>query len=352
MLKSLQPKLSCPTCCQSDAGLALDVFNDGVDGHVCDGVLVCERCGVWYPIENYVLELVPPALLDPAEAGAFAKRFERQFNAIGIRWSVRHDTEGPADNAFDEQIKQRFHFDHYAEGAHAGFSDYTESPFIRAAGHRYMRLWMTALGPSGQWVLDVGCGTGICSFPIAERHTVIGFDISKRTIEKVVGKALAQNQMAQTTFFVGDAGHLAFRPGTFDHVQTFGSLHHLPDPRRAVQQIQQILVPGGTHFAVENNQTIFRGIFDLMMKIYPLWIEEAGAEPLISQAMVDEWCRGLPVAIESQTSIFLPPHLFNLLGVDLARSAVDLSDRFFSLIPGIRAQGGQLVFEIRKLGQA
>jgi SAM-dependent methyltransferase/uncharacterized protein YbaR (Trm112 family) len=350
MLKSLQPKLCCPTCRQPNAGLDLHVFRDGIDAHVRDGVLVCGRCGGWYPIENYVLELVLPALLNPDEAAAFATKFQPELRTLGVD-ATSPQREGALSDAgvFDEQIKQRIHFDHYAEAAHSGFSDYTESPFIRAASSRYLRLWLTAIGPVGGWVLDIGCGTGICSFPIAEQHTVIGFDISKRTIEKVVDKALAQNRMARTTFFVGDGGYLAFKPGSFDHVQTFGSLHHLPDPCQAMRQIQEILVPGGTHFAVENNQTIFRGIFDLMMKIYPLWIEEAGAEPLISRAMVDEWCRGLPVAINSQTSIFLPPHLFNLLGFDLARSAVDWSDRICTLVPGLRHHGGQLVLETKKL---
>jgi SAM-dependent methyltransferase/uncharacterized protein YbaR (Trm112 family) len=350
MLKSLQPKLCCPTCRRPDAGLALHVFADGVDGHARDGVLACERCRAWYPIENYVLELVPSTLFDPATVSEFSTKFGRELRALGIDQLPPLGDAALAGKGYDDQIKQRIHFDHYAEGAHSGFSDYTTSPFIRAAGHRYAQLWLAALGPASRWILDVGCGTGISSFPIAERHTVIGFDISKRTIEKVVEKALTENKMARTTFFVGDGGYLAFKPGSFDHVQTFGSLHHLPDPRQAVRQIQQVLTTGGSHFAVENNQTVFRGIFDLMMKIYPLWIEEAGAEPLISRSMVEEWCRGLPVEILSQTSIFLPPHLFNLLGADLARRAVDLSDRFFSLIPGIRAHGGQLVFEIKKLG--
>lgn len=350
MLKSLPHRLLCPTCFSSDATLALHVFDDGVSGHVRDGLLVCTSCGAWCPIADYLLQLVPAELLDARETTVFIDRFGDRMSGLGLR-AHQGNTDGRHDNRYDEQLKQRYHFDAYAEEGHPGFSDYTQSPFIKAAGNRYVRLWLKALGPPGQWVLDVGCGTGINSFPVAERHTLIGFDISRKTIKKVIHQALAQNAMERTTFLVADGGHLAFRPGAFDHVQTFGALHHLPDPQRAVQQIQQILVPGGSHFAVENNQTLFRGIFDLLMKIYPLWVEEAGAEPLISRAMVERWCQGLPVEITSQTSIFLPPHLFNLLGVNLARGAVDWSDRFFSLIPGIRAHGGQLVLQIKKLGQ-
>jgi hypothetical protein len=122
----------------------------------------------------------------------------------------------------------------------------------------------------------------------------------------------------------------------------------MPDPATTVKQIQRILVPGGIHFAAENNKSAFRGIFDLMMKIYPLWIEEAGAEPLMTRTMFDDWCRQMTVNISSQTSIFLPPHLVNLFGLNSAKQLVELSDRFFSHIPFMRAQGGILLVTIVK----
>jgi hypothetical protein len=122
----------------------------------------------------------------------------------------------------------------------------------------------------------------------------------------------------------------------------------LPNPREVVADIQRVLKPGGVHFAVENNMSAFRKIFDLLMAVWPLWIEEAGTHALISRQMVADWTRGLPVRVESETSIFLPPQLLNLLGKS-AIPAVEWSDRLFSLIPLWRRHGGQLILTIRKL---
>lgn len=345
MLKSLVEKLACPTCKDTQRGLDLHVFRDGNDGHVADGVLTCRGCGVFYPIENDLLELVPPALLDPAALPAFLARFSAQLSSRGI--SAPAATSGKADE-FSEQLAQRRHFDDFASGA---MPDYTKTAFIRAASRRYINIWKGKLPPGGAWILDIGCGTGISSFPFADANTVVGFDISKKVIAQDIEAAKQRRLHAKTTFFVGDGSFLAFKNGSFNFSQTFGVLHHLPNPPSVVREIQRILAPGGLHFAVENNKSMFRGAFDAMMKLKPLWIEEAGEEPLMSRQMVDDWCAGLPVKVDSETSIFLPPHLVNILPQRVADAAVEYSDRLFSLMPILRQHGGQLVFTIGSLSR-
>ena len=94
--------------------------------------------------------------------------------------------------------------------------------------------------------------------------------------------------------------------------------------------------------------TLFRPIFDLLMKLRPIWTEEAGKEPLISEAMVRDWVRGLPAKVTTVTTVFLPPHLFNLLGLPAARKAPGLTDAIFSRVPVLRGQGGEIIIEIEK----
>jgi SAM-dependent methyltransferase len=156
--------------------------------------------------------------------------------------------------------------------------------------------------------------------------------------------------MAKGTFFVGDGSFLPFVDNSFDRAITFGVLHHLPNPQEVVADVQRVLKPDGIHFAVENNKSAFRKVFDLLMMVWPLWVEEAGTQPLISRQMVADWTEGLPVVIGSETSVFLPPQLVNLLG-KLAIPAVEYSDRLFSLIPIWNRHGGQLVFTIKKSAQ-
>jgi SAM-dependent methyltransferase len=222
-------------------------------------------------------------------------------------------------------------------------------PFWRAAAHRFLNHWRCAIQKPEAWILDIGCGIGVNSLPLADQFTVIGFDISKGAVLKVTEEARRQNLMGKTTFFVGDATFLAIRPESLDYAQTIGALHHLPNPEQALQEIQEILAVGGIYYGVENNKSVFRGIFDLLMSIKPLWIEEAGAEPLISAEMIDGWVGGLRARVTSETSVFLPPHLFNLLGPSLARNLLEGSDRFCTRIPRLRDQGGQILFMVEKL---
>jgi hypothetical protein len=85
-----------------------------------------------------------------------------------------------------------------------------------------------------------------------------------------------------------------------------------------------------------------------MMKIKPLWIEEAGAEPLISEKTLRTWAADLPADVHCETSVFLPLHLFNMLGLKTARTVLDWSDRACLRMPRLRSNGGQLVYHIHK----
>jgi ubiquinone/menaquinone biosynthesis C-methylase UbiE len=108
-------------------------------------------------------------------------------------------------------------------------------PFWRAAAHRFLNHWRCAIQKPEAWILDVGCGIGVNSLPLADQFTVIGFDISKGAVLKVTEEARRQNLMGKTTFFVGDATFLAIRPESLDYAQTIGALHHLPNPEQALQ---------------------------------------------------------------------------------------------------------------------
>ena len=308
-----------------------------------DGILILRCVRFRYPIDRDVLDFVPESLLDQRDLSAFAARFAGELRALDLRQPAR--AAMLAD--YSEQIKQREHFDLYAENA-AGFADYTLSPFIRATSARYVALWRAKLTKADARLLDIGCGTGIHSYPLIDKGVLFGFDISRKAVRKATEGARQRGLMSRSTFFVADGTSLPFIDESFEYVHTFGVLHHLPNPQTAIREIQRVLKPHGIHFAVENNRSAFRAIFDLTMRFYPLWIEEAGAQPMLSREMVTDWAKDLPVRHESETSVFLPPHLLNALGT-YAIPLLDWSDRFFSHIPGWRHHGGQLVFTLQKL---
>jgi hypothetical protein len=111
-----------------------------------------------------------------------------------------------------------------------------------------------------------------------------------------------------------------------------------------------VLKSGGVHLGSENNKTALRGAFDALMKLLPIWSEEAGEEPLISEKMLHGWAKGLPLGIEAGTMVFLPPHLFNLFGADAAQGLLSASDAVARSVPWLRDNGGLIVFKATKTG--
>jgi 2-polyprenyl-3-methyl-5-hydroxy-6-metoxy-1,4-benzoquinol methylase len=345
MLIDLVPRLTCPTCLAGKQ-LQPSVFADGKRGHIQDGVLLCGHCGAWYTVDDHLLELVPSALVDPHDLARFAARWCRQIRGIGLKPHASNHT-----TSFALQLKQREHFDWYAENGQQNYLDYAKTPFWTAVDDLTFAAWRPALRP-GKWLLDIGCANGRSAFPMAEAGvTVVGCDISKKMIRQAIQQARHRALTGSTTFFVADGNELPLAENSFDYALTYGVLHHLPNPGNTCNRIQHLLKPGGIFFGSENNQTIFRRIFDWLMKLRPLWTEEAGREPLISRKMLDDWHSRHSVLIRSATSVFVPPHLFNLVRRDVARRLLLLTDNACSAVPGLNRQGGLIVFEVHKISQ-
>jgi SAM-dependent methyltransferase/uncharacterized protein YbaR (Trm112 family) len=346
VLKSLVPKLTCPTCLQSDAPLGAHAFDDGADGHIRNGIVHCPRCKSVFPIEEDLLELVPPSLLDPEDYRKFGERFSPQLTELNASITL---TAGGQNTDVTAQLKQREHFDWYAQNEEQTYHEYAKSPFWVAVDDLTFARWKSLIAPGG-WLLDVGCANGRASFPWVDDQptNLVGFDISKRLVRQAIERSRNLGGHARTTFLVGDGNSLPFANESFDYAMTYGVLHHLPDPGVSCGKIIDILKPGGIYFGSENNRTIFRALFDLSMKLKPLWTEEAGAEPLISRTMLRDWTGTEKAKLNDHSMVFLPPHLFNLMGHRIARPLMSLSDKLARLMPFLRHHGGLIVFEIHK----
>jgi ubiquinone/menaquinone biosynthesis C-methylase UbiE len=200
-------------------------------------------------------------------------------------------------------------------------------------------------------VLDVGCANGRGTFQMARLGiTVVGFDISEAMVRDAVRMAKANGLHAWTSFLVADADRLPFVDDRWDYAMTYGVLHHLPNPKLSCTEIQRILKVQGLFLACENNDSVLRPMFDWLMRISLLWNEKAGAEPLISDVMMHEWHIGLPVYIRAWRRVYLPPHLFNVLGFAAARWLMKITDAAGNSLPGIRSAAGLIFWEIRKNG--
>jgi len=295
-----------------------------------------------------VLELLDDGLQDAPSRMRFKERFAEAIKQRGLLDSF-HASPAAESDGHEDQLKQRRHFDWYAQNDTQNYSEYQGTPFWRACDERVLSRWRRMV-PDEAWMLDLGCADGRGGFQFLpnSRRTLVGFDISKKMAEKATLRAKSEGVFERCSFLVADANSPPFGNDSFDHAITYGVLHHLPDPGRTCREIQRLLKVGGIHFALENNKTLFRPLFDMLMKLRPIWTEEAGKEPLISAGMVKDWMRGLPAKVTTTTTVFLPPHLFNLLGHGGAKRLLGMTDAICLRVPGLAGQGGEIVIEITR----
>lgn len=101
---------------------------------------------------------------------------------------------------------------------------------------------------SGEIVLDISCGTGLVTIPVAEivqpGGMVTGADLSERMIEEA--RSRAENKgIENVTFKHMDAEALDLPDNAFDLVICSLGLMYFPNPNKALEEMHRVLKPGG-----------------------------------------------------------------------------------------------------------
>ncbi|HEX2994242.1 MAG TPA: class I SAM-dependent methyltransferase [Anaerolineales bacterium] len=97
-------------------------------------------------------------------------------------------------------------------------------------------------------ILEIGCGNGHGAYLLNQSapRSYIGLDL----MEEQVGKARQRYPGYQ--FLVQDANDLSqFEDASKDVIIVFGVLHHIPEWRRVIDEVQRVLRPGGNFFVEE-----------------------------------------------------------------------------------------------------
>jgi SAM-dependent methyltransferase len=98
--------------------------------------------------------------------------------------------------------------------------------------------------PEARW-LEVACGPSMVGRELAPKvGSVHGVDLTPAMIEKAREEALRED-LGNVEFGMGDATALEFEDGSFDGAITRFSLHHIPAPRRVVEEMARVVRPGG-----------------------------------------------------------------------------------------------------------
>ena len=110
-----------------------------------------------------------------------------------------------------------------------------------------LSLVLDAFAPiAGRRLLDVGCGPGAMAAALAGHGArMTGIDPGAAAI------AAARDRAPDCTFEAGSAESLPFADGAFDGAVILNALHHVPDPRAALDEAARVVVPGGRIVVVE-----------------------------------------------------------------------------------------------------
>lgn len=117
-------------------------------------------------------------------------------------------------------------------------------PLFEEIVERWMTLISERIGPRQRVeLLDLGCGTGRFSIPMASRlgYTVTGADNSEEMLEKARNKEGGD----RVKWSVEDATRLSYPNASFDVVFISHLLHHLDEPLDVVRECFRTLRPDG-----------------------------------------------------------------------------------------------------------
>jgi SAM-dependent methyltransferase len=203
MPASILSFLRCPRC----AGAALEERAQKVS---------CKSCASEYPVRQEILDMMPD------ESAEVITPFQRLMQAAPVA-----------------RIYERF-------WRPLGYYIASSRPFseeVRAVLQLQQETDRSRL-------LDVGCGTGVFSRPLARAAgLVVAFDLSWPMLNRA--QWLARQQGTSNLAFIrGTVLKLPFIAGAFPSINCCGALHLFDQPDAALREMGRVLSPGG-HVSIQ-----------------------------------------------------------------------------------------------------
>ena len=138
----------------------------------------------------------------------------------------------------------------------------------------------------GEWVLDVGVGTGL-SLPLFPRHCrVVGIDLSGPMLKKAKEKIEA-NGFNHITVLQMDAMNVAFEDDSFDRIFISHVVSVVPDPHKVMSEVKRVCKKGGQIVIVNHFKSNNRLMAKIEELITPLcekigWRSDLSFDELVS----------------------------------------------------------------------
>ncbi|MFQ6033065.1 MAG: class I SAM-dependent methyltransferase, partial [Candidatus Zixiibacteriota bacterium] len=132
-------------------------------------------------------------------------------------------------------------------------------------------------------VLEIGCGIGTDGLQFAKNGAnYTGVDLSPQAVK--IAKERFSLFGVGGRIEVANAEDLPFEDDSFDHIYSFGVIHHSPHTERIIEEIHRVLRPGGTICIMVYNKSSINYYIEIMFlrKIFRWLLIPKFAPPLIS----------------------------------------------------------------------
>lgn len=123
-------------------------------------------------------------------------------------------------------------------------------------------------------VLEIGCGAGIDGAEFAKNSAIYyGIDLTDNAVN--LAKEYFNLQNLNGYFIVTNAENLPFKDNEFDHIYSWGVIHHSPDTEKIVKEIYRVLKPGGTFCIMVYNRSSINYYLEIMFlrKIFRFFLK-------------------------------------------------------------------------------
>ena len=143
-----------------------------------------------------------------------------------------------------ESNKEREHWD---KAAHTYDAEYRST--VEEAFENEIRAWLGRQFTDADEVLELGCGTGICSAMIAGRvKHLTATDFSRGMLEQATQRLDGYDNVR---IQAEDACHTSFADDSFSAVLAVNLLHHAAAPGDVVRECRRVLMPGGRLIVID-----------------------------------------------------------------------------------------------------
>lgn len=330
MNKHALPYIVCPMC--KDSRFTSEEFNSD-ECSISEGRLICGGCGIWYRIENGIIDMLTLSMRRDDLYGIFADKYGLKFDkSLG----ARHDKKDVQIDFFDKSSKD------YDERV-------TGSPYFIALDRLVFHDWVRRSLTEGQWILELGCGTGRqCEMVASRRIHTIGIDISEEMLVVAQEKLLKKGLDRYVNLIVADAENPPIKNDVLAACIIVGTLHHVNDPESTVLNGVKKITTGGKFFSYDPHRSPVRFIFDFAMSLCKLYDEHANDHPLMTEKDLRAWLEKAGIKNKIRISTFILPHLFYLFSDSTNRKLLQYTDAVFGSIPLLRKFGGMLIAEGQK----